>query len=82
MRDGEIERAGCKVGRFAILLRKMKKLKSNTISCYINPTLALYAFIVLTICGIDTHQYIYDIILNKPVVLAIFLFMGNSVVMT
>ena len=45
-----------------ILLRKMKKLNSSTVSCYVNPLMCTFAGVTLTILGKDTHLYIHDII--------------------
>ena len=61
-----------------ILLRKMKKMNSNTISCYVNPFMALGSVLMLLFLGSDTHNFMYEIVTTQPPVLAMFVFMGTS----
>lgn len=45
-----------------ILLRKMKKMNSTTLSCWVNPSMFLFAYIALIYEGIDSHNFIVDIL--------------------
>ena len=58
----------------------MKKLPSTTVSCYVNPLMGLYSVIALAILGKDTHLYIYDIVMNHQIVLALHVIMAGSLV--
>lgn len=64
-----------------ILLRKMKKLNANTVSCYVNPIMGLFALSMLLILGVDTYKYIGDIVCNHYVVFILFIIMAAGLVM-
>ena len=59
-----------------ILLRKMRKINSNTLSCYINPFSTVCCFMMLNYAGI-TFENIYFIINNRPLTLLLFLGTGS-----
>lgn len=57
-----------------LLLRIMKKLRSATLSCYVNPIVGLACFIILSVLGRDTHLFMADIVRNHPKVFALMIF--------
>lgn len=63
-----------------VLLRKMKKLRFQTLSCYVNPVVMVACFIILKYLGKDTHEFVVDIIQNNHFVLFLFLFLGIQTV--
>ena len=64
----------CKAGQ-NVLLRVMRKMKAETVSCYINPFTALVSFLGMVIFGIDT-SYIYVILTSRAKTVVIFVFIG------
>lgn len=57
-----------------ILLRKMSKMSSNTVSVYVNPFMAICCFAALKMLQMDTYEYIVDMFTRDWPSLLLFLF--------
>ena len=64
----------CKAGQ-NVLLRVMRKMKAETVSCYINPFTALISYLGMVAFGVDT-SYIFIILTSKWKTVVIFIFIG------
>lgn len=60
-----------------VLLRSMRKLHENTISCIVNPFIVVACFVIMKIKGLDTYKFIIDIIKNDWKTLLIFIYLGS-----
>ena len=59
-----------------LIVRRMRKLNENTLSCYSNIACAIFGYVVIKITGMDA-TFVIDILINRPWTFMLFFITGS-----